>query len=119
MAVDAAPAGSILFRTSRFIFRPLQDMGMNAILVFFWHGTASAVLDAVYVAPPGHDDFSVRKGLCVAPKRDNLTGWIKGTLIDSVIADPAAAQLVYVLLKIACFFVATRICARVGYFWKI
>jgi len=26
-------------------------MGMNAILVFFFHGTAEGVIEAVYVAP--------------------------------------------------------------------
>lgn len=33
----------------RKMFRPLEYMGMNAILVFFWHGTAEAILHSVYV----------------------------------------------------------------------
>jgi len=30
-------------------FKPWQYMGMNAILVFFWHGTASTMLELFYV----------------------------------------------------------------------
>jgi hypothetical protein len=33
--------------------------------------------------------------------------------------DESARQLVYVLLKIACFFAGTIVCFRRGYFWKI
>jgi hypothetical protein len=37
----------------------LQFVGMNAILVFFFHGTAEGIIEAVYIAP------KVRVGVCV------------------------------------------------------
>ena len=61
--------------------------------------------------------------LCVGVWRTgrhhNLLTWVRSDVVGGLISDPAAAQLVYTLLKICCFFVATVICARRGYFWKL
>lgn len=95
---------------ARLLFSPLQYMGMNAILVFFFHGTATMLLDIVFVSTP----LPGNKG----GVRHNLTGWIFDSVL-SFVTDHAARQLLYTLLKIACFMVATWVCYRRGYFWKI
>ena len=100
---------------ARWLLFPLQCMGMNAILVFFWHGTAESLLDAVYAADP-----TITSG--GEGKRHVLFGThgaFHQSVLGGFIADPAARQLVYVLLKICCFLLATFVCHRVGYFWKI
>ena len=51
--------------------------------------------------------------------RHNLLEWVRNDFLGGIISDPSAAQLVYVLLKITCFTVATIICARRKYFWKL
>ena len=40
------------------VARPMQAMGMNAILVFVWHGLATTVINIVYVTKiePGHGE---------------------------------------------------------------
>ena len=43
----------VRFQSSmRYALYPLEAMGMNAILFFFWHGTAEAVINALYYDPP-------------------------------------------------------------------
>ena len=62
-------------------------------------------------------DRSANASPCI--DRHNLLGWVRNDFLGGIISDPAAAQLVYVLAKIACFVVATIICARRKYFWKL
>lgn len=102
---------------ARKLCAPLEYMGMNSILVFFWHGTASALINAFYWAPPavgGGYQWEPREGALCDDK-----GVIYHKLLSAVIADAAVRQLVYVLLKIACFMIGTWICFKQGYFWKI
>ncbi|CAE8698321.1 unnamed protein product [Polarella glacialis] len=99
--------------TARKLLAPLEMMGMNAILVFFWHGTAEALLGWVYVASP----LDPPDGSTKYPQ-GTILGWIHEDLLG-FLADPASRQLVYVLLKVAAFMVATWLCHRRGYFWKI
>jgi len=116
LAVDNVRNGAappLRVRGCRLLLAPLEMMGMNAILVFFWHGTAEALLNAVYVAPPhAGGRFAARGGL------EGDQGWIYLHAL-SFIPDLVVRQIVYVLLKIACFAVATWICYRKRYFWKI
>ncbi len=51
VAVDNVEAGERA-RAAQRALRPLQYLGQNAILVFFWHGTAAGLLNAVYLSPP-------------------------------------------------------------------
>lgn len=97
------------------LLSPLQFMGMNAILVFFWHGTAETLLNVVFVAGPkvGGGSNSPKYGALFGED-----GWFQEHVLG-FIEDVHVRQLVYVLLKIACFFVGTWLCYRRGYFWKI
>ena len=98
------------------LFSPMQYMGMNAILVFFWHGTAENVLDGIYVHTPkiggGYEE--------VVPSYlfGERVGWFNRVILGSWLA-PEVAQLVYVLLKITCYSVAMWYCQKIGYFWKV
>jgi len=95
-----------LQRWSSWLLSPLRFMGMNAILVFTWHGLASAVLNVLYWQPNGTGE------------KHNLIGWLRSDVFGG--ADTCAGcQLAYVLCKISCFAVGCWICARVGYFWKL
>jgi len=106
------PLRARFFKT---VLSPLQYMGMNAILVFFWHGTAETLLNTFFVAAPktggGRTDPS--KGALFGDD-----GWFWEHALG-FIDDLQVRQLVYVLLKIGCFCVATWLCYRHGYFWKI
>ena len=117
LAPLASGAGGRLRACARRLCAPLEYMGMNSILVFFWHGTASALLNAFYWAPPavggGHQWENAHGALC------DDEGLIYRKLLAAVVADHALRQLVYVLLKIACFMVGTWACFKTGYFWKI
>ena len=99
----------------RFLY-PMQCMGMNAILVFFYHGTAQSLLDIVYVQTPAVG------GGWVQDKPINLFGrkhsWFNEQVLGAIF-EPHVGQLVYVLLKISCFCAAMVYCKRVGYFWKV
>merc|ERR1711865_1200326 len=99
----------------RIFLSPMQYMGMNAIMVFFWHGTAEVLLNVVYVAAPkvGGGNASRDKGAMFGEE-----GWFHSHVLG-FIDDIQLRQLVYVLLKIACFCVGTWLCFRRGYFWKI
>lgn len=113
--VDSAPADKARIRWARRLFSPLQYMGMNAILVFFWHGLAQTLLNIMYVAPPqvGGGFADPAKGAIF-----DKDGWFFQDALG-FIDDLAVRQLVYVLLKICCFFVGAWLCFRHGYFWKI
>eukprot|EP00937_MAST-01D_sp_MAST-1D-sp2_P005992 g5992.t1 len=86
---------------------PMRYMGMNAILVFFWHGSATDLLDAVYWQAQGDGE---KYALVSGFQQHVVCGAIKGASV---------CQLVFVLIKIACFCAACWLCARIGYFWKI
>lgn len=64
------------------IFRPLEYMGMNAILVYFWHGTAEAILHSVYftssVDPQDPSD-----------KRKTIITFIHDQIIGGIFSDAA------------------------------
>ena len=102
-------------KAMKLLLSPLQYMGMNAILIFFWHGTAESVLDGAYWQTPkmggGYEEL--------APQYlfGERQGWFNRVVLGWM--DPEPAQLVYVLLKIGCYAVAMWYCYRVGYFWKI
>ena len=87
------------------LFTPLRWMGMNAILIFTWHGLATAVLNMVYWQSENQT------------KRHNLVDWIHEDVFGA--KHCAVCQLFFVLAKIACFALATGYCAKVGYFWKL
>jgi hypothetical protein len=123
----------------------MRFMGMNAILIFFWHGTAEvtdfgrllflficdntnnlylylfllailqSVLDVVYFQQP-----KVGGGF-VDEQRGYLfgerVGWFNSEILGWL--SPEFAQFVYVLLKISCYSVAMWYCQKVGYFWKV
>ena len=100
----------------KILLSPLQYMGTNAILIFFWHGTAENVLDVVYWQTPqvGGGYVNVVPGYLFG-ERD---GWFNRVLLMGIFS-PEFAQLVYVLLKIGCYAVAMWQCYKNGYFWKI
>jgi len=104
------------------LFEPLRWMGMNAILVFAWHGLATVCIDMLYWDEGvANDGTSINGG----SKRQNLTGW----LADSVFGGAgdayaqtghcAECQLWFVLCKIGCFALGCGYCAKIGYFWKL
>ena len=102
--------------TIKTFFSPMQYMGMNAILIFFWHGTAESLLDVLYVQQPkiGGGYESEIKGYLFGEG----DGWFNSVVLGSMM-NPNAAQLVYVLLKIGLYSIAMWYCYRIGYFWKI
>ena len=61
----------------KFILRPLEYMGMNAILVFFWHGTAEAILHSVYITT-GSDPLAPNQ------ERHNLLTFIHDQIIGNI-----------------------------------
>ena len=102
-------------KTMKKILAPMQYMGMNAILIFFWHGTAESMLDIVGSQTPqiGGGYKEETPGYLFGEG----DGWFNRNVLGWM--GPELAQLVYVLLKISCFAVAMWYCQRVGYFWKI
>ena len=107
-------------RAARLLLAPLQFMGMNAILLFFWNCSVHRVIDQLYIATPkpGGGTLHVCKmnGLTETPC--TLTWWVHEELL-AFVTDDATRHLVYVLIKIGCFMVAAWACYRRGYFWKI
>ena len=91
---------------------------MNAILFFFWHGTAEAVINAFYCDPP------VAGGGLERPKaRTTLLGeegWVHEELLLSLGLEKAAArQMALVLCKLVVYLVVAVVLARRRYFWKL
>ena len=102
--------------------RPCEVMGMNAILVFAWHGPAQHLVDAFYYAAPVAEGSGGQQ-FDRSPAEGALLGGggrlMVGVLLPLCGGDHRAAQLVYVLLKIAGFAAAAWACAKRGYFWKL
>tara|TARA_B110000285_G_C14809275_1_gene461190 strand:- start:57 stop:653 length:597 start_codon:yes stop_codon:yes gene_type:complete len=97
----------------KFILRPFEYMGMNAILVFFWHGLAEAILHSVYITT-GSDP------LTPGQERHNLLTFIHDQIIGNICNQNAkATQMIYVILKVFCFMGATWYLYKIKYFWKI
>ena len=67
-----------LQKVFRKVFSPLQFMGMNAILVFFWHGPAEAVLDSVYIT---YGENQLDPSL----KRYTMLDWVKNNAIGNLV----------------------------------
>ena len=72
------------------LLAPLQFMGMNAILIFFFHGTASALIDQLYIATPkpGGGTLHVCKMNGISETPCTLTWWVHEELL-AFIADDA------------------------------
>jgi heparan-alpha-glucosaminide N-acetyltransferase len=102
---------------------PLEAMGMNAILFFFWHGTAEALINAVYYDPPapGIEDFT--GGGVVRPIAASAllgeSGWVHETLFKLFSDDARVRQLLFVLTKLAVYLAVAVACWRRKYFWKL
>ena len=97
---------------------------MNAILVFFWHGTATTVLNAVYWQA-GSPPSEVADRYTIVGGEKGIVGF-RDRVVCSVVSDggklsshSSPCQLVFVLIKITCFCLACWLCARHGYFWKL
>ena len=139
-AVDYAPKGGVDdgadssdpghscddIRSSRLVARaqailrqvlfPLQAMGMNAILFFFWHGTAEVLINAFYYDPPvpgGGLSQPVEGASLLGPH-----GWIHEQLLGGF-GGEATRQLVYVLMKLVVYLCVAVACWRAKYFWKL
>ena len=101
----------------RMLLFPFEAMGMNAIFFFFWHGTAEAIINAVYIDPPAFGGaLSHKKESGALLGKD---GVIRSHIFCSWFGDAAAAQLCLVLLKIGVFLSIACACHRYQYFWKI
>ena len=88
------------------VLSPLQKMGQNSILIFFWHGLASQLLGVIYWQPDN------------AGEKHNLIGWLREDIFGEADTLPAG-QLAFVICKIACFAAGCWYCASIGYFWKL
>eukprot|EP00949_MAST-11_sp_MAST-11-sp1_P001627 g1627.t1 len=99
-------------RIIRAIVSPLVAVGMNAILVFCWHGPAESLLEAVYIRPVAIGD---------APPNDKHTiiDLLRHGILGAMITDLRWVQFVYVMLKIGTFTAVMVYCRKIGYFWKI
>ena len=105
----------VAMRFRRLLF-PLEAAGMNAILIFFWHGTAECIINALYVDPPlpgDQESWPKAQGALLGSD-----GWIRAYAL-SWIGTKEDAQMAMVLLKIAGFLGAACLCHKRGYFWKI
>ena len=94
-------------------------MGMNAILVFFFHGTAEAIIDAVYWTPNGHPgqwDGHMGGG---KGERQAFLNWWKNDVMCEWIDDAAWCDWAYVASKMVVWFIACWYLVRIKYFWKI
>ena len=114
-AADSVPHG----------YLPLRYMGMNAILVFFWHGTATTLLNAVYWQGPSASDTKYAL-IGDGHKGSKFVSGFRDRVVcaaihdhDGVMSKDSPCQLVFVLVRILCFCLATYMCARAGYFWKL
>ena len=91
-------------------------MGMNAILVFFFHGLSGSILDAVF----WQDDSELSTDKSKHRFMDWLQNGVFGVHTDDHTGGYCApCQLAFVLGKIAIFMLVTWRCAKVGYFWKL
>ena len=109
--------GGALTRARRILRRilfPLQAMGMNAILFFFWHGTAEAVLNTVYFVRPRSGaqptDAEKYSGTLLGWLRESGLAWVGGQ---------QEQQAAYVLLKLFVYLAVAVLLHRRNYFWKI
>ena len=102
----------------RTLLRPCEVMGMNALLVFVCHGPAQNLVNAFYYAAPepgnGIFDRQPAQGALLGGE-----GWVWEKALGAVFSDLKARQLVYVLFKLLGYILATWMCERRGYFWKI
>ena len=105
-----------LQRMASLIFKPLQCMGMNAILVFCWHGPAEQLLEFVYVTDTSNP-------LLDNPKKYTLLSWFQRDVIGGITGDAdmndGPTSLLYVMVKLAIYFAVTMHLAKIGYFWKV
>jgi heparan-alpha-glucosaminide N-acetyltransferase len=122
LAVDAFAGGASprlakATAWARWALTPLETFGMNAILFFFFHGTAENIVDAFYVSPP-------KRGGGTHIQRDNgslLTspdGFVHETVFGGI-SDLQARQLAFVLLKLGFYLLAGWILYRRKIFWKV
>ena len=112
-------------RRASWLLAPLRYMGMNAILVFFWHGTATTLLNAVYWQGSGESDTKYAL-IGDGHKGSKFVSGFRDRVVcaaihdhDGVMSKDSPCQLVFVLVRILCFCLATYMCARAGYFWKL
>ena len=101
---------------------PLEAMGMNAILFFFWHGTAEALINAVYFDPPAPGTGPHGTNLTRPVARSALlgeSGWVHESLLALLSGDPRVRQLLFVLIKLAVYLAVAVGCWRRRYFWKL
>ena len=102
----------------RTLLYPLKAMGMNAILFFFWHGPAEALINAVYLDPPRPGDVLAR------PKEQSALlgqrGWVHEKALHLLFPHSAQQrQAAFVALKLAVYLAVAVICDRRKYYWKI
>lgn len=109
---------SVMAKVSRRVLSPMEMMGMNAIFIFFWHGTAEAIIAAFWWHTPKYDDQHPAHTSFNEWIRDDVIGWALACDSDNYKCQPQV-QLIWVLFKIVCFTVATWICYRKGIFWKV
>ena len=108
----------IVLSRVRWLLFPLEAMGMNAIFFFFWHGTAEAIINAVYFDPPAPGGGLVHPVASTALLGE--TGWVhEGLLKVFAPHDAATRQLVFVILKLAVYLAVAVECHRRRYFWKL
>lgn len=92
------------------LLTPFQWMGMNALLVFVMAASDvfETLLDALYVGTPGH----------------NLTHWLQVAIFEPLFRGATewdahgAAQMVYVLCKIAFWLAVSGLLHRWRWYWK-
>eukprot|EP00945_MAST-04E_sp_MAST-4E-sp1_P002152 g2152.t1 len=97
-------------------FRPFQYMGMNAILVFFYHGTAEYILNSVYVTP-GKNQVNPDPPL----EEHSILTFLHDTICGGIVGGEKKpeAQLLYVLFKISGFLGLAWYLYKIKYFWKV
>ena len=98
------------------LFKPLQCMGMNAILVFCWHGPAEQLLEFVYITDTNNP-------LLDNPNKYTLLSWFQQDVLGSITGDSdlndGGTSLLYVTVKLTIYFLVTMHLAKIGYFWKV
>ena len=104
------------WRAGARLLEPLRWMGLNAILVFFFHGTAEALIDGVFWTPAGKP---VSDDRCDKHDHQALLRWLKRDVLCTWIANEVWCTFAYVMLKIAVWFAVCWYLQRIKYFWKI
>ena len=98
------------------LFKPLQCMGMNAILVFCWHGPAEQLLEFIYITDTNNP-------LLDNPNKNTLLSWFQQDVLGSITGDSdlndGGVSLLYVIVKLTIYFLVTMHLAKIGYFWKV